>query len=212
MINIRRNIFETNSSSTHCLTLNSDQDYEVHEELFLKEYIIKPWSDINEPPYVKTKVNSENAAYDLKLTSIEDKLTYFLTVYYQANYSDYMSSGDIGSEFLQRLQKLFPNTVFALKCDDSNRYILEDGEYLFDTSDYGEAKSLMALTDDQLKTFMEYGVIYFGDRNYGPYSDFIYYSLNSKHILVKFSGQEKRICYKLEKMFLKQIALAPIAQ
>ena len=188
MINIRRSVFETNSSSTHCLTLNNEQEYEIHEELFLKEYIIKPWSDINEPPYVKTQANSENAVYDLKLTSIEDKLTYFLTMYYQTNYYDYMSAGDAGSEFIKRLQKLFPNTVFALKCDDSSHYVLEDGEYLLDPSEFGSANLLAALTDDQLKAFMEYGVIYFGDRDYEPYWDFIYYSLDARHILVKFSG------------------------
>ena len=178
MLNIRRNIFETNSSSTHCLTLDREQSYEVHEDLFLKDYIIRPWSENNEPPYSSDK-------YDLLLSSIEDKLTYFLTLYYQANYSDYMSYGDIGGEFLQRLQVLFPNTVFALKCDESNRYILEDGEYLYD---YERLSALDSLTDTQLKIFMEYGIIYFGDRNYEPYADFLDYELNKKHILIKFSG------------------------
>lgn len=41
MLNIRRNVFETNSSSTHCLTLDREQKYEVHEDLFLKDYIIR---------------------------------------------------------------------------------------------------------------------------------------------------------------------------
>ena len=178
MLNIRRGVFETNSSSTHCLTLDREQTYELHEELFVKDYIIKPWTDSNSPPYSSGKC-------DLVLESIEDKLAYFLTMYYQANYSDYMSLGDNGGEFLQRLQKLFPNAVFALKCDDLNHYILEDGEYLYD---YKELSNLDSLTDDQLKTFMEYGIIYFGDRDYEPYADFLDYELTKKHILVKFSG------------------------
>jgi hypothetical protein len=44
------------------------------------------------------------------------------------------------------------------------------------------------MSDIQLKTFMEYGVIYFGDRDFEPYSDFLDYELNKKHILIKFSG------------------------
>ena len=175
MLNIRRSVFETNSSSTHCLTLDRDQNYELHEELFLKDYLIKSWSDTNRPPYSSGKC-------DLELSSIEDKLTYFLTMYYQAN--SYLDE-DSGGRFIKRLQKLFPNAVFALKCDDSSNYILEDGEWLYDNE---ELITLESMTDSQLKAFMEYGVIYFGDRDYEPYSDFLDYELNSKHILIKFSG------------------------
>ena len=172
MINIRRNVFETNSSSTHCLALNREQTYEIHEDLFLKDYLIKAWSENNEPPYSSSK-------FELELKSIEDKLTYFLTMYYQSWYDDN------GKEFLQRLQKLFPNTLFVLKCDDSSNYILEDGEYLFDSD---EIVKLEALSDTQLKAFMEYGTIYFGNRDDERFSDFLDYELNNKHIIVKFSG------------------------
>jgi hypothetical protein len=172
MINVRRNVFETNSSSTHCLALNREQTYEIHEDLFLKDYLIKAWSENNEPPYSSGK-------FELELKSIEDKLTYFLTMYYQSWYDDN------GKEFLQKLQKLFPNTIFVLKCDDSGNYILEDGEYLFDED---EVVKLESLTDNQLKAFMEYGTIYFGNRDDESYSDFLDYELNNKHIIVKFSG------------------------
>jgi hypothetical protein len=185
MIKIRRNVFETNSSSTHCLAINRDVQYEIHEDLFLKEYVIKPWSENYQPPYL----NSSRCKYDLELKTIEEKLTYFLTMYYQSNYSDYFASDwDNGSSFIKRLQKIFPNTVFALKCDESSHYVLEDGEYLFDEGRYGELHLLTALTDIQLKEFMEYGVIYFGDRDQESYSDFLDYELNNKHIIVKFSG------------------------
>lgn len=180
MINVRRGVFETNSSSTHCLTLNNEVKYEIHEELFTKDYVIKQWNEKNRPPF------STYGKCDLELTSIEDKLTYFLTMYYQANSSDYMSWGqDNGSAFLKRLQALFPNTVFALKCDEESSYILEDGEWLYDEE---ELPVLNNMTDDQLKAFMEYGVIYFGDRDYELYADFLDYELNKKHILIKFSG------------------------
>ena len=172
MIKIRRNVFETNSSSTHCIALNNDQTYEIHEDLFLKEYLIKAWSDLNVPPYSSGK-------FELELKSIEEKLTYFLTMYYQS----YYETG--GKEFLQRLQKLFPNTIFVLKCDDSSNYVLEDGEYLFDSD---EIVKLEVLSDTQLKAFMEYGTIYFGSRDDERFSDFLDYELNNKHIIVKFSG------------------------
>lgn len=180
MINVRRGVFETNSSSTHCLTLNNEVKYEIHEELFTKDYVIKQWNEKNRPPF------SMYGKCDLELTSIEDKLTYFLTMYYQANSSDYMGWGqDNGSAFLKRLQALFPNTVFALKCDEESSYILEDGEWLYDEE---ELPVLNNMTDYQLKAFMEYGVIYFGDRDYELYADFLDYELNKKHILMKFSG------------------------
>ena len=59
---------------------------------------------------------------------------------------------------------------------------------MFDEGKYGELHLLAALTDIQLKEFMEYGVIYFGDRDQESYSDFLDYELDKKHILVKFSG------------------------
>ena len=100
-------------------------------------------------------------------------------MYYQSWYDDN------GKEFLQRLQKLFPNTIFVLKFDDSSSYILEDGEYLFDED---ETVKLEALSDNQLKAFMEYGIIYFGSRDDERFSDFLDYELNNKNIIVKFSG------------------------
>lgn len=173
MLKIRRNVFETNSSSTHCLAINTGKQYELHEDLFLKDYLIRAWTDENnEPPYSSGK-------FGLELKSIEDKLTYFLTMYYQSYYCDG------GKEFLQRLQKLFPNTIFVLKCDDSSDYILEDGEYLFDED---EVVKLEALSDTQLKAFMEYGTIYFGNRDDERFLYFLDSELNNKHIIVKFSG------------------------
>ena len=80
-------------------------------------------------------------------------------MFYQANSYDDLF---YGKDFLKRLQKLFPNTVFALKCDDSSNYVLEDGEWLYDDQ---ELPILESLTDNQLKTFMEYGIIYFGNRD-----------------------------------------------
>ena len=100
-------------------------------------------------------------------------------MYYQSYYCDG------GNEFLQKLQKLFPNTIFVLKCDGSSNYVLEDGDYLFDED---EIVKLESLTDNQLKAFMEYGTIYFGSRDDESYSDFLDYELNKKHIIVKFSG------------------------
>lgn len=192
MIKIRRNVFETNSSSTHCLVFTKKDKLEVHEDLFQKEYIIKPWTNDDEkkalhiPPWAK--LNKEN--YELKLESIEDKLTYFLTMYYQSNYDCYMASGNLDTEFMKRLQKLFPNTIFALRCTDNSKYILEDGEYFFDMPlDYApECDNLMKLNDNDFKLFMEYGIIYFGSRDNENYEDFIQYTLPKTDIICKWSG------------------------
>lgn len=195
-INIRKNVFETNSSSTHCLVLSKEENLEVHEELFQKEYIIKPWVENYDyktpldspfpPPWAKA--NKEN--YELKLESIEDKLTYFLTMYYQSNHGCYMDSDNSDTKFMKRLQRLFPNTIFALKCDDNSSYILEDGEWFLDTGfdDESECDHLMALDDHNFKLFMEYGVIYFGSRDNMNYEDFIDYGLPKQSIICKWSG------------------------
>ena len=196
MIQIRKNVFETNSSSTHCLVLSKEENLEVHEELFQKEYVIKPWvenynwetplASPYSPPWAEA--NKEN--YELKLESIEDKLTYFLTMYYQSNYDCYMDRDNSDTKFMKRLQKLFPNTVFALRCDDNSRYILEDGEYFLDNGCDGtsECDKLMALDDHDFKLFMEYGVIYFGNRDNINYEDFIYYGLPKQLIVCRWSG------------------------
>lgn len=150
MIQIRRGVFETNSSSTHSLSMTSENiDYsEFNESAFNKKYVITPFKS--------------DEVYDfMEIYSIEDKLRYFLTLYYQ-------SSSWHREEFMKLLKKIFPNVIFSLEI--GYLYVFEDGEYFFD--DYfnnPECKKLM--DEDVIKKFMLCGTINFGDRNNEEYSD-----------------------------------------
>lgn len=154
MIQIRRNVFETNSSSTHSLSMTSEyiNDTEFDDLVFEKTYIIKPFK-------------SNEVDDMMEFSSVKDKLRYFLTLYYQAWYDEL---GSISEQFMRLLKKIFPNAVFSLEF--GHDYIFEDGEYFFrNYCDEAECKKLM--DEYTLKKFMLYGTINFGDRDREEYSD-----------------------------------------
>lgn len=146
MIQIRKSVFETNSSSTHSLTLNNTLNLAKQDYLeFEKPYIIRIFK------------REEISDWEL-FTSIEDKLRYLLTAYHQS----WQKEG----EFMERIQKLFPNTTFCL--DFHCPYIFEDIEYLFDDAE--ELSKLNSLTDDELMNFMINGSIYYYNRDNEDYN------------------------------------------
>ena len=157
MINIRSNCFETNSSSTHSLVIkdeHSGQD-NTTEDVFNKQYIIYPFTE---------------SIYKAEYTTIEDKLRYFLTIYYQGD--EYHMS------LMQQLSKMFPNALFIhdFRSDDCygpHPYIFEDSEY------YAEH---LSFTEDELRDFMLNGTVYFGNRDNENFYDFTHYDVkkNSK--------------------------------
>lgn len=154
MIQIRRNVFETNSSSTHSLSMTNEyiNDTEFDESVFDKGYIIKPFN--------KNEVDDH-----MELYSIENKLRYFLTLYYQS-WDDTPDS--YKNKFMQLLKKVFPNAIFSLEF--GHKYIFEDGEYFFDSYfDIAECAKLM--DEYTIKKFMLYGAINFGNRDWEEYSD-----------------------------------------
>lgn len=155
MINIRSNCFETNSSSTHCLVIKteeSEQDCSVND-IFNKQYIVYPFTE-----YV----------YEAEYTTIEDKLRYFLTIYYQGD--EYHTS------LMQKLSKLFPNALFIrdFRSDEAyspHPYIFEDAEH------YSE---VFNPTEEELSDFMLNGTIYFGNRDDNEFYEFTKYDVK-KH-------------------------------
>lgn len=172
MKQIRYGIFESNSSSTHSLSMVAEHINEAEFDLYIfeKEYIIRPFEE-NEIDYV------------MEFTTVEDKLRYFLTLYYQTWYMD----GSMYSKrvkFMKMLQKIFTNTIFVL--DFKNAYVFEDGEWFFNETDAMCEK----LTDEYtLKKFMLYGVINFGDRDRETYSDKIdRISMNGKLWSIEWTG------------------------
>lgn len=154
MIQIRRNVFETNSSSTHSLSMTNEHisDTELNDLVFENAYIINPFK-------------SDEIDDIMELHSVKDKLRYFLTLYYQS-WDD--TPGSCKNDFMKLLKKIFPNAIFSLEF--KHEYVLEDGEYFFD-SYFDKAECTKLIDEYTLKKFMLYGVINFGDRDREEYYD-----------------------------------------
>ena len=157
MIKIRSNCFETNSSSTHCLVIKSEHSGQDNttEDVFSKSYIVYPFTE---------------SVYKAEYTTIEDKLRYFLTIYYQGE--EYHTS------LMQMLSKMFPNALFIRDFRSAGSfgphpYIFEDAEYYEDN---------FTPTEEELRDFMLNGTVYFGSRDSQEFYDFIRYDVkkNSK--------------------------------
>lgn len=163
MIAVRRNTFETNSSSTHCLCYEKSVELKSEDLEKLKEaYIIKPFTGDDIVNY-----------YDSGISEFKDKLRYFYTAYLQNSCND--------TAFMRKLSKICPNVLF---CDDFSdfRYIIEDLDWLFSETH--------ALTDDDIIKILLYGNIYFGDRDSERYMDkidAISYD-KKKYFSISFSG------------------------
>lgn len=171
MIQVRRGVFETNSSSTHALSMTNKHidEAELDSAVFEKEYIIKRFN--------------ENEVDDvMEITTIEDKLRYFLTLFCQTSYFDYDPDSK-RIKCMKALKNIFPNAIFELNVDYC--YVFEDGEWFFD----GFEPCCDELMDENtLKKFMLYGTVNFGDRDNQNYSDKIYRIGNSDMWVVSWSG------------------------
>lgn len=149
MIQFRQNVWETNSSSTHSLSmsksnLNTPLNWRNIPE-FQAEYNIYP-IEAPAPSY---------AHY----VSIPEKLSYFFTLYQ-------MTDGSCKSLML-KLQELFPNAKF-IETFALNTYVLEDGEYFTDE------ELLRDITLEELAIFMLCGIIRFGNRDDDNFMEEIY--------------------------------------
>lgn len=173
MLQIRKKVFETNSSSTHALAVNKYKDITIDNELeFEKPYIIKPFTE--------AELHSDN----IQFTTIEDKLRYFLTVYNQCWEKD----DDDVLQFMRLLQRIFPNTIFCHSF--KKEYVFEDGEWFFQDGWKEPMECTKMMTEYTLKQFMIHGSIYYFNRDDLDYEDDIMYNIenNNETILVKFSG------------------------
>ena len=178
MRQVRRNTFETNSSSTHAFayhkkkTLNIDfENYEADIEPFLKDYKV----DI--PIH--------------KFESVEDKLRYFYTQYrwyWKPDDEDWYNYTTLHN-FMELIFKIFPKVKFNLdenySCGDL--LYLEDADCVFDdyfddTEDlYNQIKDM-----ETMKKFFNEGVIYFGSRDYydhNPWDEIWHYNKDIEKII-----------------------------
>lgn len=148
MFKIRKNVFETNSSSTHSLSITDTSPVTEDESKYLEHLnlIIEPFS-------------SDEVQHGLIITDIKNKLRYLLTAYYQAGGHD---QGE-ASRFMQNLQKIVPCVLF---CDNFEpfTYVMEDVEYLFD--DYPDIEIKPWIDDpEKIKQFLLRGEIRYWNRD-----------------------------------------------
>ena len=122
MIQIRRGVFETNSSSTHSLTIWDSLELTPEQEKRLQDcsYCIEP-------------VNSNHMTneQDIEKDDLEGKLTYLWTLLLQADLPQYKFNNILGI-----IQDVVPNVKFIM-IPRVSIYIYEDGEYGF--SNWGDA-------------------------------------------------------------------------
>ena len=120
MIQIRRGVFETNSSSTHSLTIWDSLELTPEQEKRLQDcdYCIKP-------------INSNHMTNesDVERNDLEGKLTYLWTLLLQADLPQYKFNNILGI-----IQDVVPNVKFVM-IPRVSIYIYEDGEYGFSNWD-----------------------------------------------------------------------------
>lgn len=182
MLKIRKDVFETNSSSTHCLVIKKDKlDLDINEDIFLKKYDV--FAGKSEP--IKKNIDGE------KFIEVQDKLTYLVKIALMCMHSD-DSEDEMNAAYrlINLLKEIFHNTDFSEVTYEKYDYYYEDGDYLCD-SWREDAPIEKFLDKDVLKRFFLYGIAYFGNRDNEDYSDFLQYEyLNKKddYLLVECSG------------------------
>lgn len=164
MIERRRGVFETNSSSTHALCLRKENerlDLKIESIDWNFEYYIEPFSP------------EEYSAWSdpMILSTIKDKLRYFWTIYNNL-YLDDEVAGSGCSEWMRKIQSWMPNVKWVIQFntnldDDWGLYkrgvYLEDYDYVM--MDEDEALIDHISDEDSFKNFMLHGVVVFGDRD-----------------------------------------------
>ena len=162
LIQIRRNIFETNSSSTHAFAfykqLKPEIDFENYEAII--DYYHKD-ADLDYPIHT--------------FDDLESKLRYFYTVYcYEANPND-TCINEACKNFMEKIFHIFPKVKWVDPPTDqySEVFYLEDVNYVFYDGEFSYEDELhhKLSSEEDIKNFLQNGVIYFGDRDCGnPYA------------------------------------------
>lgn len=152
MIQIRRGVFETNSSSTHSLTIWNSLELTPEQEKRLQDcdYIIEP-------------INSNHMTneQDIEKDDLEGKLTYLWTLLLQADLPQYKFNNILGI-----IQDVVPNVRFVM-IPRVSIYTYEDGEYGFDGFDSDNPGELQPWLDNPnlLKAFLINGEVHQWNRD-----------------------------------------------
>ena len=162
MIQIRRNIFETNSSSTHAFAYyknkNNAIDFENYEAII--DYYHKD-ADLVYPIHT--------------FDDLESKLRYFYTIYCrEANPNeDEWYINHACKNFMGKIFKILPKVKWVEPPKDpyADVVYMEDANYVFYNGEFSAGDELhrKLYTEDEIKKFLQNGVVYFGDRDAGNY-------------------------------------------
>lgn len=177
MITIRKNTFETNSSSTHAICFGTNENKITSEELHKVNSTFKYWTKDSKTNY---------SDYINVYTTLEDKLTWLLTSMKQAGLENPFV---INMKYL--LEKIMPNATFDYGNPDEHYYEFEDIDWLWnDWNDNPDGWSL--LNEPTLIKFLCEGVVVWGDRDYynpRTWGSFIDDKIAEyPELLVRFSG------------------------
>ena len=157
---IRKSVFETNSSSTHALCLDITNMYPKYTTEHLKAFtdVIYPFSEEE-----AAKFNEPHVFFELK-----DKIRYFWTIFVR-EYFGYTEKPQ--EDFMCKLQTLVPQASFAYRFPQfqdkewiffkDNAAYMEDCQYVLDS----DKDSVANWSIGELESFLLNGVIVFGDRD-----------------------------------------------
>ena len=160
MIRIRKNTFETNSSSTHAFAFYKENKPEIDFENY--EETIEVYLDDN---------------FDYPIHTFDDlksKLRYFYT-----QYCRYWKEDDDGwynmyaiKNFMEIIFKILPKVTWVAPPEDRYSIVyMEDGDCVWESNYWGNKEELYDIIKDEetMKRFLQNGVIYFGSRDiYDP--------------------------------------------
>ena len=160
MVKIRKGCFETNSSSTHALCLDTTNKYPKYTREHLEAFtdVVYPFSEEE-----AHKFSEPHVFFELK-----DKIRYFWTIFVR-EYFGYTEKPQ--EDFMCKLQTLVPQASFAYRFPHieahewtyfrENAAYMEDAQYVLD----GDEDSVTRWSTSELESFLLNGVIVFGDRD-----------------------------------------------
>lgn len=171
MIQTRNNIFETNSSSTHCLLLDKFSN---------KTNLEQCYNDFLKENYTINITSYTPSTYTTVCNNPLDIITYLYAVYFQSKNSD--ETYECGDLLIKYLTQLFPNVSANIS---ANGYFYEDCEYLITD---GELKPFLE-SEQKFLAFVFYGIVIFYDRDVEYYCDLVdEYCYSGNYDYIKVTG------------------------
>lgn len=151
MFSTRKNTFETNSSSTHCLAFDGKVKYD-DQYLLNMCGVITPYQDGDDIQYDEINI----------YTRPEDKIKWILTSLRQANYeTDHLN--EYKNTISNYLKELCPNVKIDFFDNLDSYYEWEDIEYAW--SDYELECNCLLTSKEDFKKFLLQGTVIWGNRD-----------------------------------------------